>query len=74
MSLNFLSQISWQVQIIAVSPDGDSSYDEETKTFYLNYRYNDGTYDCFANDTLVFRNRVRDMQSDGQGVNEWRGF
>jgi len=59
---------------IAVSPDGDSSYDEETKTFYLNYRYNDGTYDCFANDTLVFRNRVRDMQSDGQGVNEWRGF
>lgn len=59
---------------IQVQPDGESTYDESTKTFYLNYKYNDGSFDCVAKDTLVFRNRVRDIQSDGQGVNEWRGF
>ncbi|MFV0378647.1 MAG: BT_3987 domain-containing protein [Mangrovibacterium sp.] len=59
---------------ITIIPDGTSTYDEPTKTFYLSYKYNNGTYDCFATDTLVFRNRVRDIQADGQGVNEWRGF
>ncbi|UCS94031.1 hypothetical protein KZP23_03075 [Echinicola marina] len=59
---------------ITVEADGESSYIEDSKTFYLNYKWNDGTYDCYSTDTLVFRNRVRDVQADGQGVNEWRGF
>lgn len=59
---------------IEISANGASTYDEANKIFYLNYKYNDGTYDCFALDTLEFRNRIRDVQSDGQGVNEWRGF
>jgi len=57
---------------VVVTANGSSSYDEANRTFYLNYAYNDGLYDCFATDTLVFRNRVRDVQADGQGVNEWR--
>jgi hypothetical protein len=57
---------------IEISPNGSSTYDADSRTFYLNYKYNDGTYDCEATDTLVFRNRVRDIQADGQGVNEWR--
>ncbi|MCW0484252.1 BT_3987 domain-containing protein [Gaoshiqia sediminis] len=63
-----------QGSAIEISPDGSSVYDEASKTFYLSYQYNDGTYDCFATDTMVFRNRIRDIQADGQGVNEWRGF
>lgn len=59
---------------IPIQPDGESRYDEATKTFYLHYKYTDGQYECFVADTLVFRNRVRDVQADGQGVNEWRGF
>ncbi|WP_215224647.1 DUF1735 domain-containing protein [Echinicola shivajiensis] len=59
---------------IVVEADGISSYVEDIKTFYLNYTWNDGVYDCYSTDTLVFRNRVRDVQADGQGVNEWRGF
>lgn len=57
---------------VEVSADGSSAYDEANRTFYLKYTYNDGVYDCFAIDTLVFRNRVRDVQADGQGINEWR--
>ncbi|MEL7587455.1 MAG: DUF1735 domain-containing protein [Prolixibacteraceae bacterium] len=57
---------------IQVLPDGSSTYDAATRTFYLKYKYNDGTYDYEATDTLIFRNRVRDIQADGQGVNEWR--
>lgn len=57
---------------IQVSGNGTNSYDANTRTFYLKYKYTDGTYSCEAADTLVFRNRVRDVQADGQGVNEWR--
>ncbi|MFV0266840.1 MAG: BT_3044 domain-containing protein, partial [Draconibacterium sp.] len=57
---------------IQVSGNGTSMYDAEARTFYLKYKYTDGDYECEAADTLVFRNRVRDIQSDGQGVNEWR--
>lgn len=60
---------------IAVSANGSSSYDEKTKTFVLNYRYTlkDGTA-CTACDTLSFRNRIRDVQTNGLYLNEWRGF
>ena len=57
---------------IQVSPNGTSSYDAASRTFFLKYKYTDGAYVCKATDTLVFRNRVRDVQADGQGVNEWR--
>ena len=59
---------------IEVLPNGTSTYDAEARIFYLNYKYTDGDWECEASDTLVFRNRVRDIQADGQGVNEWRGF
>lgn len=58
--------------VIQVLPNGISTYNSDSRTFYLEYKYRDGIYDCEASDTLVFRNRVRDIQSDGQGVNEWR--
>ncbi|WP_423126822.1 BT_3987 domain-containing protein [Gaoshiqia sp. Z1-71] len=57
---------------IQVLPNGTSSYDAASRTFYLKYKYTDGAFECEATDTLVFRNRVRDIQADGQGVNEWR--
>lgn len=57
---------------IAVSPNGTSTYNADSRTFYLNYKYTDGDWTYEASDTLVFRNRIRDMQSDGQGLNEWR--
>jgi len=57
---------------IQVSGNGTSLYDADARTFYLKYKYTDGDFECEASDTLVFRNRVRDIQSDGQGVNEWR--
>ena len=59
---------------IAVSPNGESTYDEATRTFTLRYKYTlaDGT-ECTANDVLVFRNRIRDVQSNGiDYINEWR--
>lgn len=59
---------------IAVLPNGNSTYDAESHTFYLNYKYTDGDWECEASDTLIFRNRVRDIQADGQGVNEWRNL
>jgi hypothetical protein len=57
---------------IQVAGNGSSTYDAAKHTFYLKYKYTDGAYQCEATDTLVFRNRVRDVQSDGKGVNEWR--
>lgn len=57
---------------IQVAGNGSSTYDGSKHTFFLKYKYTDGTYQCEATDTLVFRNRVRDVQSDGKGVNEWR--
>ena len=57
---------------IQLSPNGTSSYDAASRKFFLKYKYTDGAYSCEATDTLVFRNRVRDVQADGQGVNEWR--
>jgi uncharacterized protein DUF1735 len=57
-----------------VTPNGTSSYDEASKTFILNYAYSSAGFDYVVADTLTFRNRIRDLQADGQGVNEWRGF
>ncbi len=57
---------------IQVLPNGISTFNASSRTFYLKYKYTDGTYACEATDTLVFRNRIRDIQADGQGVNEWR--
>ena len=59
---------------IAVSPDGESTYDVATKTFHLNYTYSDGTVTYKVSENLVFRNRIRDVQADGLYINEWRGF
>lgn len=57
---------------IQVAGNGSSTYDAAKHTFYLKYKYTDGAFQCEATDTLVFRNRVRDVQSDGKGVNEWK--
>lgn len=57
---------------VEVTSEGASTYDEENKTFILNYAYSADGFDYSVSDTLVFRNRIRDLQSDGQGVNEWR--
>jgi hypothetical protein len=59
---------------IVVSPNGTSSYDEASKTFTLNYKYKDGANDMEISEKMVFRNRIRDVQADGNGVNEYRGF
>ena len=60
---------------VQVYPDGASTYDIESKTFTLNYTYTmaDGTA-CKVSESLVFRNRIRDVQSNGLYINEWRGF
>jgi hypothetical protein len=29
---------------------------------------------CKVSESLVFRNRIRDVQSNGLYINEWRGF
>lgn len=57
---------------VQVLPGGTSTYDSTSRTFLLKYNYTDGAYACEAIDTLIFRNRIRDIQADGQGVNEWR--
>jgi hypothetical protein len=46
---------------------GQNLYDPESRKFYLNYKFTDITsgYDCYATDTLIFRNRILD------GVNQW---
>ncbi|MDR0573552.1 MAG: DUF1735 domain-containing protein [Tannerella sp.] len=60
---------------VKVYPDGVSAYDVASKTFTLNYTYTatDGTV-CDVSESLVFRNRIRDVQSNGLYINEWRGF
>ncbi len=58
---------------IAVSPLADSAFDTATRTFTLSYTYtlNDGTV-CNSADTLVYRNRIRDVQANGVYINDWR--
>ena len=59
---------------VHVHPDGESVYDESTRTFTLRYRYTlDGVL-YRAVDTMKFRNRIRDDQGDGRVLYEWRGF
>lgn len=57
---------------INVIPVGESNYDAKNRTFILNYSYtlNDGTV-CNATDTMVYRNRIRDVQGNGIYINEW---
>lgn len=55
----------------AVEPDGESSYNSakllQNRKLVLKYKYvNSDGNTCFAQDTLTFRNRIRD------GVNEWQ--
>lgn len=47
--------------------NGTCNYNKESKTIFLIYKYRDimTGYDCFATDTLIFRNRILD------GVNQW---
>lgn len=59
---------------VVISPDGESSYDVATKTFRLNYTYSNGGFTYKVSEELVFRNRIRDVQTDGLYLNEWRGF
>ncbi|GAB6119479.1 BT_3987 domain-containing protein [Dysgonomonas termitidis] len=59
---------------VVVSPDGKSTYDVSTKTFRLNYQYAKGGSTYKVSEELVFRNRIRDVQSNGLYINEWRGF
>ncbi len=52
-------------------PDGSSTYNNakllQNRKIYLNYKYVNGDGNtCYAQDTLTFRNRIRD------GVNEWQ--
>ena len=55
----------------AIQPDGASTYNQakllQNRRIYLKYKYQtaDGNW-CHAQDTLTFRNRIRD------GVNEWQ--
>ncbi|MDR0714206.1 MAG: DUF1735 domain-containing protein [Bacteroidales bacterium] len=60
---------------VVVTPDGESTYDAAGKTFRLRYRYTlaNGT-ECRVSETLVFRNRIRDVQENGIYINEWRGI
>lgn len=58
---------------VVVSPHGESTYDEAKRTFTLGYKFtmSDGT-EYRVKDVLVFRNRIRDMQSNGiDYINEW---
>lgn len=60
---------------IAVTPVGESYYDEASKTFTLKYKYTDGEgVEWTCEDVMTFRNRIRDDQGDGRVLYEWRGF
>ena len=59
---------------VQVQPVGTSTYDEATKTFSLNYSYTVNNVTYTIAETLVFRNRIRDVQANGLYLNEWRGF
>lgn len=50
---------------IVVLDEGGSTYNAETRTFFLNYSFIESSKTYMANDTLVFRNRILD------GVNQW---
>lgn len=58
---------------LVVSPVATSSFDSAKRTFALSYTYtlNDGTV-CNSADTLVYRNRIRDLQANGIYINDWR--
>ena len=54
-----------------VEPDGQSTYNQakllQNRRIYLKYKYQNSAGNwCYANDTLTFRNRIRD------GINEWQ--
>ncbi len=54
-----------------IEPNGPSTYNAakllQERKIFLNYKYqNDDGNTCYAQDTLTFRNRLRD------GVNEWQ--
>lgn len=56
---------------VIVSPNGSSTFNRskllQDRKIFLNYQYkNSSGNDCFVQDTLTFRNRIRD------GVNEWQ--
>ncbi len=59
--------------VIAVTPVGESTYNAGNRTFILTYSYtlNDGTV-CNATETMIFRNRIRDLQENGVYINDWR--
>ena len=60
---------------IEVSQNGECTYDEASKTFVLRYKYTDAAgVEWKCEDTMVFRNRVRNDQGDGRVLYEWRGF
>jgi hypothetical protein len=52
------------------TPNGDNVYNGakllQNRKILLNYKYSDGTNTYYCQDTLTFRNRIRD------GVNEWQ--
>lgn len=56
---------------VQILPDGDCSFNQakllQNRKIYLKYKYvNAAGNTCYAQDTLTFRNRIRD------GVNEWQ--
>lgn len=59
---------------IEVEADGQSTYDAGTKTFVLRYKYTQNGVEWRAQETMTFRNRIRDDQGDGRVLYEWRGF
>jgi len=55
----------------SIQPDGDCTFNRakllQNRKIFLKYKYQDATGNwCHAQDTLTFRNRIRD------GVNEWQ--
>ena len=55
----------------SIQPDGESSFNQakllQNRKIFLKYKYQDASGNwCHAQDTLTFRNRIRD------GVNEWQ--
>ena len=59
---------------VSIVPDGDSTYDEAEKKFTLRYQYVASGITWAVQETLKFRNRIRDDQGNGVKINEWRGF
>lgn len=64
---------------VAVEAAGDCKYiidpaDRDKKTFQLKYKYTVGDVEYTAEETMVFRNRLRDDQGDGRVINEYIGF